>query len=596
MQAPDSRRQEAGIMTNPSVRTDEATDAAPAPADPVTSYGAGTAALSRRSADRVVECLKAYGVQWVFGVPGAKIDPVYDSLVDDGPELIVCRHEQNAAFMAAAVGRLSGHPGVVLVTSGPGTSNLATGLLTATTEGDPMVALCGAVPRADRLKRTHQSMDAVGMLSAVTKSAGEVSVADNVPEAIANAFRQATQEPKGAAAVVLPYDVLVDSTTVTMKNPHWVPQLGAAPAESVQRAAALLQNATFPVILAGARSGSDRATAAVRRLLGVAGLPVVETFQAAGVISHELEEHYLGRVGLFRNQPGDILLHKADVILAVGYDFVEYEPSKWNKDHQRVIIHLDELTADLDDYYRPTVELRGDVAETLDALARQIDGLSLPAAAAAVVAEQRARLAQADQATGHDETEGVHPADLTLMMRELLPDNTTVLCDVGSHYIYMARHFRTYHPRTLLFSNGQQTLGVALPWAIAATLVRPGTPVVSVSGDGGFLYSAMELETAVRLGSTFTHVIFNDGSYDMVAFQQQGKYGRTSGVQLGDYDVVGYAESFGAHGYQVTHLADFAAVLATAMAEPGPSIIDVRVDYRNNRDELMADLESDVLQ
>ena len=550
-----------------------------------------------RAAERVVESLKAYGVKWIFGVPGAKIDPVYDALVDDGPEVIVVRHEQNAAFMAAAVGRLSGQPGVVLVTSGPGTSNLATGLLTATTEGDPVVALCGAVPRADRLKRTHQTMDAVGMLSAVTKSAGEVSVADNVPEAIANAFREATQEPMGAAAVVLPYDVLTDSTTVSMKRPHWIPQLGSAPSEGVQKAAALLRDAKFPVILAGARSGSDRAVAALHRLLGVAGLPVVETFQAAGVISHELEEHYLGRVGLFRNQPGDILLHKADVILTVGYDFVEYEPSKWNKDHLRVIIHLDELAADLDDYYRPTVELRGDVAETLDSLARQIEGLAMPTAAAAEVTVQRARLAEADQPTGRrDESEGVHPADLTLMMRDLLPDDTTVLCDVGSHYIYMARHFRTYHPRTLLFSNGQQTLGVALPWAIAATLVRPGTPVVSVSGDGGFLYSAMELETAVRLGSTFTHIIFNDGTYDMVAFQQMGKYGRTSGVQLGDYDAVAYAESFGAHGHRVTHLDDFEAVLAQALAEPGPSIIDVHVDYRNNRDDLMADLESDVLQ
>ncbi|MBC7441198.1 MAG: acetolactate synthase AlsS [Ramlibacter sp.] len=576
---------------NSTATTPGAADAALVPVGP------GTIDLARRSADRVVECLKAYGVKWVFGVPGAKIDPVYDALVDDGPEVIVCRHEQNAAFMAAAVGRLSGQPGVVLVTSGPGTSNLATGLLTATTEGDPLVALCGAVPRADRLKRTHQTMDAVGMLSAVTKSAGEVSVADNVPEAIANAFRAATQEPRGAAAVVLPYDVLTDSTEVSMTHPHWVPRLGAAASENVKRAAALLKDARFPVILAGARSGSDRATAALHRLLGVAGLPVVETFQAAGVISHELEEHYLGRVGLFRNQPGDILLHKADVILAIGYDFVEYEPSKWNKDHLRVIIHLDELAADLDDYYRPTVELRGDVAETIDALAGQIDGLVLAGAAASVVADQRARLAQADQPIGpRDESEGVHPADLTLMMRELLPDDTTVLCDVGSHYIYMARHFRTYHPRTLLFSNGQQTLGVALPWAIAATLVRPGTPVVSVSGDGGFLYSAMELETAVRLGSTFTHVIFNDGTYDMVAFQQQGKYGRTSGVQLGDYDAVGYAESFGAHGYRVTHLDDFAGVLAQAMAETGPSIIDVRVDYRNNRDDLMADLESDVLQ
>ncbi|PRY68587.1 acetolactate synthase large subunit [Glaciihabitans tibetensis] len=551
----------------------------------------------RRSADRVVETLKAYGVKWIFGVPGAKIDPVYDALVDDGPELIVCRHEQNAAFMAAAVGRLSGEPGVVLVTSGPGTSNLATGLLTATTEGDPMVAICGAVARADRLKRTHQTMDAVGMLTAVTKSAGEVSVADNVPEAIAGAFRRAMEEPKGAAAVVLPQDVLVEETAVSMTTPHRVPSLGAAPAEAIARAAKVLREAKFPVILAGARAGSDRATAALHRLLTVAGLPVVETFQAAGVISHELEAHYLGRVGLFRNQPGDILLHQADVILAIGYDFIEYEPSKWNKDKLRTIIHLDELSADLDDFYRPSVELRGDVAASTDALALQISGLELTPQANAAVAVQRARLEDADHRALHDdESEGVHPAELVLAMRALLPDDTTVLCDVGSHYIYMARHFRTYHPRTLLFSNGQQTLGVALPWAIAATLVRPGTPVLSVSGDGGFLYSAMELETAVRLRSTFTHVIFNDGTYDMVAFQQQGKYGRTSGVKLGDYDAVAYAESFGAHGHRVTRLEDFAAVLQTAMAEPGPSIIDVRVDYRNNRDELMADLESDVLQ
>jgi acetolactate synthase-1/2/3 large subunit len=563
---------------------------------PTRSNAPTSDSLPRRAADRVVEALTAYGVKWVFGVPGAKIDPVYDALVDGGPEIIVCRHEQNAAFMAAAVGRLTGKPGVVLVTSGPGTSNIATGLLTATTEGDPMVALCGAVPRADRLKRTHQSMDAVGMLSAVSKSAGEVNVADNVPEAISNAFRQATQEPKGAASVVLPYDVLGDLTSVSMTTPHWVPRLGAAPSESVLEAAAILQDAQFPVILAGARSGSDRATAALHRLLEVAALPVVETFQAAGVISHELEEHYLGRVGLFRNQPGDVLLHKADVILAIGYDFVEYEPSKWNKDRSHRIIHLDELAADVDDYYRPALELRGDVADTLDALSNHIDGLSLTAQATAVVSAQRERLTAADHTTWDgDESEGVHPAALTLKMRELLPDNTTVLCDIGSHYIYMARHFRTYHPRTLLFSNGQQTLGVALPWAIAATLVRPGTPVLSVSGDGGFLFSSMELETAVRLGSTFTHVIFNDGTYDMVAFQQMGKYGRSSGVQLGSYDAVGYAESFGAHGYRVTHLDDFAAVLEKAMAEPGPSIIDVRVDYRNNADELMADLESDVL-
>ena len=169
-----------------------------------------------RSAQRVVETLAAYGVRYIFGVPGAKIDSVYDALADGGPELVVCRHEQNAAFMAAAVGRLTGTPGVALVTSGPGTTNLATGLITATTEQDPMVAICGAVQRADRLKRTHQSMDAVAALKPFTKYTGEVNDPDNVPEAIANAIRIALTPPRGAAAVVLPADVLAATTSAAI--------------------------------------------------------------------------------------------------------------------------------------------------------------------------------------------------------------------------------------------------------------------------------------------------------------------------------------------------------------------------------------------
>src|ERR1700759_1302705 len=160
-----------------------------------------------RSAQRVVETLSAYGIEYVFGVPGAKIDPVFDALVDGGPELVVCRHEQNAAFMAAAVGRLTGTPGGALVPSGPVTPNLATGLITATTEQDPMIAICGAVARADRLKRTHQSMDAVAALKPFTKYAGEVNDPDNVAEAVPTAIRAATTVPCGAAAVVLPVDV-----------------------------------------------------------------------------------------------------------------------------------------------------------------------------------------------------------------------------------------------------------------------------------------------------------------------------------------------------------------------------------------------------
>jgi acetolactate synthase-1/2/3 large subunit len=545
----------------------------------------------------VIETLAAYGVQFIFGVPGAKIDAVYDALADGGPQLVVCRHEQNAAFMAAAVGRLTGTPGVALVTSGPGTTNLATGLITATTEQDPMVAICGAVQRADRLKRTHQSMDAVAALKPFTKYTGEVNDPDNVPEAVANAIRIALTHPQGATAVVLPADVLAATTSAAIVEPTPVPALGSAPAGSIAQAVNLIRAARRPVLFVGVRVGDRQPCAALRELLTVTDLPVVETFQAAGVVSRELEDHFVGRVGLFRNQPGDILISHADVLVTVGFDPVEYDPRFWNSDPARTLIHIDEIPADIDNHYQPTLELRGDIAATLTAMIRPLSGLQVDDTVSAGIAEQRAALLNIDaEARAHPSTElGVNPAAVVLKIRDLIDDDATIACDIGSHYIYMARHFRVYQPRRLLFSDGQQTLGVALPWAMAAAMVRPGTQVVSVSGDGGFLFSAQELETATRLGLSFTHVIMRDNTYNMVAFQEQLRYGRTSGVQLGDYDIVHYAAAFGATGIRVSGISEFEAALKQSLNEPGITIIDVDVDYSRNT-ELFAELHDDVVE
>ncbi|MFZ0902556.1 MAG: acetolactate synthase AlsS [Mycobacterium sp.] len=550
-----------------------------------------------RAAQRVVETLSAYGIQFIFGIPGAKVDAVFDALADGGPELVVCRHEQNAAFMAAAVGRLTGTPGVALVTSGPGTTNLATGLITATTEQDPMVAICGAVARADRLKRTHQSMDAVAALKPFTKYTGEVNDPDNVSEAVANAIRAAVAPPRGAAAVVLPADVLTSVTSAAIVKPSPVPALGPARADRIAQAANLIRDAQRPVLFVGVRVGDPQPCAALRELLAVTDLPVVETFQAAGVVSRELEDHFVGRVGLFRNQPGDILISHADVLVTVGFDPVEYDPRLWNSDPARTLIHIDEIPADIDNHYQPTLELRGDLAATLTAMIPLLSGLRLNDVVNSGIAEQRAALLNIDvEARNRSQTDvGVNPAALVLKIRELIDDDTTIACDIGSHYIYMARHFRVYQPRRLLFSDGQQTLGVALPWAMAAAMVRPGTPAVSVSGDGGFLFSAQELETATRLGLSFTHVIMRDNTYDMVAFQEQLKYGRTSGVQLGDYDIAHYAAAFGATGIRVSGITEFEAALKQSLTEPGITIIDVQVDYSRNT-ELFAELHDDVVE
>jgi acetolactate synthase I/II/III large subunit len=550
-----------------------------------------------RSAQKIVDVLSAQGVEYIFGVPGAKVDAVYDALVDGGPQLVVCRHEQNAAFMAGAIGRLTGIPGVVLVTSGPGTTNLATGLLTANTEQDSVVALCGAVSREDRLKRTHQSMDAAAMLRTVTKFTGEINDPNNAAEATIGAFRAAVSEPRGAAAVVLPADVLAAPTTAGITARLPIPPLAAAPAPAIGQASELIRAASRPALLVGTRGADPDSCQALRALVAATGLPVVETFQAAGVVSRSLEDHFLGRVGLFRNQPGDVILAQSDVLIAVGYDAVEYDPVLWNGDPKlqgRAVVHIDSVPADIDNHYQPALELLGNVAATLAALTGNLAGLTLTGEYQAEIAVQRKALADIDAAARKDTPDGpgLNPVAVVLRLREELDDTATITCDIGSVYIYMARHFRVYEPRRLLFSNGQQTLGVALPWAMAACLVRPGTPVVSVSGDGGFLFSAQELETATRLGLTFTHIIFRDNTYDMVAFQEVLKYGRASGVQLGDYDIVSYGAAFGARGYRVKTLDEFSATLRQALAEEGVSLIDVPVDYSHNVD-LAAHLHDD---
>ena len=537
-----------------------------------------------RSANRVIEGLEAAGVKYIFAVPGGKVDQVYDALSDSNIQLVLCRHEQNAAFMAAAVGRLTGTPGVCLATSGPGTSNLATGLVTANTEGDPVVALCGAVPRADLLKRTHQSMNAEALLTSVTKFAGTVNDPDNVPEVVANALRAAATEPRGAAAIVLPNDVMAAPTTKQVTQALPLSELGAAPSGAIEQAAELIRSARRPVILVGVRGADPAACAAVRTLLATAdGLPVVETFQAAGIVSRELEDHYLGRVGLFRNQPGDEVLGGADVVVTIGYDPVEYDPQLWNVNSPK-LVHIDALPAQIDNHYHPALELRGDVATTVEALAKSLQGLSVQDTYASELADKRRALQEIDDMAkrGAHAPEGMNPAHLVLELREHLHDDAIICSDVGSNYIYLCRHFRVWQPRHLLISNGQQSLGVGLPWAIAAGLVYPDKQIVSVSGDGGFLYSSMELDTAVRLGSNFTHVIMRDNSYDMVKFQQVLKFGRDFGCDLGDLDIVQYAASFGANGHRVRKPDEFVPALKVALAEPGPSIVDVMVDYTHN--------------
>jgi len=532
------------------------------------------------AAQLLIRSLVNQSVKYIFGIPGGKIMPTFDVLRDEGPQLIVCRHEQNAAFMAAAIGRLTGRPGVCLVTSGPGTGNLVTGVATATTEGDPMVAIGGVVPLPDTLKQTHQSMDSVAIMKPVTKFSVAINAPDAAGEAVVNAFRAAIAPRAGASFIAFPRDVQAAATEASAPPLLPLPALGAAPADMVRRAAEKISKAESPVVLLGMGASKPRATAAVRALLKRHGLPVVGTFQGAGAVSRELLPLFFGRVGLFRNQPGDKVLARADVVLTVGYDPVEYDPSFWNVGKARTIIHLDNYPCDIDNHYQPELELRGALADTVCALASMLQERSFARGPElqAIHAESKALLdPPAPKSNGL-----IHPLSIVLGLRSLVDDDTIIASDMGSHHIWMARHFFEFEPRKLLFSNGQQTLGVGIPWAMAANLIYPGRKAVATVGDGGFLYSSMELETAVRLKQNITVLVFRDGGYNMVAFQQELLYGRTSGTDFGNPDIVKYGESLGCVGLRVNKPDELLPTLRKGLETPGVVVVDIPTDYSKN--------------
>lgn len=541
-----------------------------------------TGSKTKTGADVVVEMLEAQGVIHVFGVPGAKIDKVFDRLRDSKIKTVVCRHEQNAAFIAGGIGRMTGKAGVALVTSGPGVSNLVTGLVTANSEGDPIVALGGAAAVADRLKSVHQNLDSVSLCKPVTKYSAEIDSPVSTAEVLSAAFRAAESDRPGAAFVSLPMDIMTGAANCKPIRLTTPVAQGAAARRSLSDAARLIDSAKSPVVLLGLMASKPKFSEAIRRLLTSTTFPVVGTFQAAGAISREKFAYFGGRVGQIANQPADALLDSADLVLTIGYDAVEYWPSHWNKGKERPIIHIDVVPANIENDYSPVVELVGDIGETLEALAPLFHRSQLAAEAARLlqmIAEDRQRLmADAAKKAGVP----IHPLRLISELQKILTPDVTVCSDMGSFSMYLSRYLFSFRARQFLITNGQQTLGVALPWAIAATIVRPHEKVLSISGDGGFLFSANELETAVRLNSHLVHMIWIDGHYDMVATQERLKYGRTSGVDFGPVDYTKYAEAFGATAFQINSPDQITPTLKKAFDTPGPVLVGVHVDYRDN--------------
>jgi len=532
-------------------------------------------------AEVVVHTLEKIGVEYIFCVPGASIDPILDVLADRGPQLIVCRHEQNAAFMAQAYGSIKGIPGVCLLTAGPGVTNAVTGIATALSERKPVVVITGQVSQRIKFKHAHQNIDAVQLYQPITKWSVEVDYKDTLPDILSNAFQIAATPRMGTAHVSIPSNILKDKTDVDIIEKLHVPNLGMAIEKDLLNAAEYIQNAKYPMMLLGNAASREHVSRAICKFLKKHQIPVVGTFEAAGAVERDLEHLFLGRLGVFKNQPGDKILDKADVVLTVGFDPVEYDPIIWNYNKKRKIIHIDFIPAIIDQTYQPVLELVGDIALNLECIDKNLHSVqtfdSLPGCKEAK-AEFNKTIHSGKDIVGSP----VHPLRLIYEMREMFDDDVTIVTDVGSHQYWMARNFLCFNPKHFLTSMGFQTMGVSIPYAIGAALARPFQKVVAVCGDGSFLMTSMDLETAVRLNLPIVIMVWEDGSYNLVKIQQELKYKRSFGVAFGNIDIVKYANSFGIEAYRIDHTDQIKDVLKKAYLANHPVVISVKIDYSDN--------------
>ncbi len=421
-------------------------------------------------------------------------------------------------------------------------------------------------------------------MESVTKSSVEVVNVKVIAEAIANAFRIAIAPRRGAAFISLPQNILNELTSAEVIKPAAAVIYGRGEDLDIENIALMIQQAKRPVLLLGGDASLSQNAKAIRSLLSKVTLPTVSTFQSAGVVSRDLIDCFAGRVGLFRNQPGDHLLNKADLIITVGFNRVEYDPEVWHAENNSNIIHIDYNEAPLNSSYQPAIQLLGAIDKNIYALAEKLN-VDDSKKYLKQVQPLHDELNQAIKGENRTQIAGlIHPLDFIHQLRNNIDDEATVICDVGSIYMWMARYFLSFRPHQLLFSNGQQTLGIALPWAMAANFANTSKQVISMSGDGGFLFSAMELETAVRNQHKFVHFVWRDGCYNMVMEQEKMKYKRRSGVDFGHVDLEHYANAFGAKGMVMESAQQIPEILQQAQTLKVPLLVDVPINYQDNPD------------
>jgi acetolactate synthase-1/2/3 large subunit len=495
--------------------------------------------------------------------------------------------------MADVYGRLTGRAAVAMGTLGPGATNLITGIADAYLDRAPMVAITGQASSEKLHKEAHQVVDIVGMFRPVTKWNVRVERIPAIPEIVRKAFRVATLEKPGPTHIELPENVA--GTELGADDPRLPIRPGRVylpepTDEAIAHAARLINESERPIVLAGNGVLRRKASPPLRALARGLHLPVAATFMGKGAVD-DRSHLSLMAVGL---QARDHVLtgfDRADLVIAVGYDLVEYAPGRWNPDGTKRIVHIDTQPAEVDAQYQPEVELIGDIGVALSKLLAAAEPGGVGGHSASQRHESRETLVHADLRTSllgdlevcvTDDAFPIKPQRAIYELRRALAPEDIVVSDVGAHKIWIARLFQAYEPNTVLISNGLAAMGIALPGAIAAKLIHPDRKVVALCGDGGFLMNSQELETAKRIGAAVTVVVWRDNGYGLIDWKQRNEFGRPFAVEFGNPDLVAYARSFGIAGYRAGTAADLLPTLRRALDEDGPSVVEVPIDYREN--------------
>jgi acetolactate synthase-1/2/3 large subunit len=544
-----------------------------------------------KASDLFVKCLEAEGVEYIFGLPGEETNDLMMSLLDSKKiKFILVRHEQGAAFMADVYGRITQKVGVCLSTLGPGATNLTTGVANANMDRSPILAITGQTDTHLLHKESHQNMDVVTMFKPITKWSWSIRNADSIPEIVRRAFKISLEEKAGAVHLVLPHDIAKKKSDI---KPIIAQELSRPrPNHKVVKIAAkMISEAQRPLLLIGNGVIRGNASFCLRRFVEKTGMCSMNTFMAKGVISDKSGRH-LQTIGIKEADHAQIAMKEADLVVAIGYDLVEYNPKNWNGDLKKKIIHIDFTHAEVDTYYPPALEIAADIEYTIDAIINELEREEENPALdkfprheiPQIFKKIKQEIVWRIERFNNDFSYPIRPEKLLLDLRNGLKENDIVISDVGAHKLWIAKVYNTFSPNTCLITNGFCSMGFALPGAIAAQLAKPNQKVVAMCGDGGFLMNVQEIETAVRLKLPIIVIVWCDNDFGMISLKQIDEFGKSAFTRFNNPNFVTLAQSFGAIGYDVKSTTEFRNVLEKAKESTDvPVIISISVDYSRNR-------------